>query len=176
MEVAAGTRRRALRAHLRRVRTLRLAPAYVAAVLALRVTSCVAAGAASRTALVQGASTNVVNLTHGRFVTLLTSAFVLEGRGCLPALLALGAVLGVAELAWGGLVLAAVFVYGHVVATLLVFAGLVTGLRLHRLCESLVGAADVGPSYGAVAVLGALLATPAVSQARRWRVGAIVVA
>jgi hypothetical protein len=83
-------------------------------------------------------------------------------------------VLGVA--AWGSLVLAAVFVYGHVVATLLVFAGLVTGLRLHRLCESLAGAADVGPSYGGVTVLGALLATPALPHARRWRVAAIVVA
>jgi hypothetical protein len=175
-EVTAGTEGLDLHAQLRRIRTLRLAPTYVAAVVALRVTLCVAACAAFRTALVQDASTNVVNLTHGRFGTLLTSAFVLEGRACLPALLALGAVLGIAELAWGGLVLAAVFVYGHVVATLLVFAGLVTGLQLHRLCESLAAATDVGPSYGGVTVLGALLAASRLSHARRWRVAAIVVA
>jgi hypothetical protein len=145
-------------------------------VVVLRVTSCVAAGTAFRTALVQGASTNLVNLTHGRFATLLTSAFVLEGRACLPALLALGAVLGVAELAWGSLVLAAVFVYGHVVATVLVFAGLLTGLSLHRVCASLANAADVGPSYGGVAVLGALLTTPTLPHARRWRIAAAAIA
>jgi hypothetical protein len=174
--VLRGARRPELRAHLRAVRTLRVTPVYVAAVGALRITSCVAAGAAFRTGLVQGASTNVVNLAHGRFATLLTSAFVLEGRACLLGLLALGGVLAIAELAWGGLVLAAVFVYGHVVATLLVFAGLVTGLSLHHLCESLASAADVGPSYGAVAVLGALLTTPALAHAGRWRAAAIVVA
>lgn len=173
-QVAADTRRPGPRAHVRRVRTLRLAPTYIAAVTVLRITSCVAAGAAFRTTLVQSASTNVVNLTHGRFITLLTSAFVLEGRACLLALLALGAVLGAAELAWGGLVLAAVFVYGHVVATLLVFVGLVIGLRLHLVCESLARAADVGPSYGGVTVLGALLAARTSPSARRWRMLAIV--
>jgi hypothetical protein len=144
-------------------------------VVALRVTMCVAAGAVFRTALVHAASTNVVNLAHGRVATLLTSAFVLERRACLPALLAVGAVLAVAELAWGGLVLAAVFVYGHVVATLVVFAGLATGLSLHRVCESLASAADVGPSYGGVAVLGALLTTPALPHAGRWRLAAALV-
>jgi hypothetical protein len=171
-----GARRPELRAHLRAVRTLRVTPAYVAAVAALRVTSCVVAGAAFRTALVQGASTNVANLAHGRFATVLTSAFVLEGRACLLGLVALGGVLAIAELAWGGLVLTTVFVYGHVVATLLVSAGLASGIWLHRLPESLASAADVGPSYGGVTVLGALLATPTLSHARRWRAAATVVA
>jgi hypothetical protein len=160
----------------RRLRPLRLAPAYLAGVVALRVTMCLAAGAAARTWLVQAASTNVVNLTHGRFGTLVTSAFVLEGRACLPALLVIGAVLAVAELTWGGLVVATVFAYGHVVATLLVVAGLAAGLSLHRVCERLAGAADVGPSYGAVAVLGALLATPTLPHARRWRAAATAIA
>lgn len=169
-------RRPELRPRLRKVRTLRLAPAYVVAVTAVRLTLCVAAGATTRSAVVQGASTNVDNLGHGRVGTLLTSAFLLEGRGCLPALLALGAVLGVAELAWGALTLAAVFVYGHVVATLVVFAGLVAGLSLHELCRGVASAADVGPSYGGVAVLGALLATPTLAHAARMRVAATVVA
>ena len=159
-----------------RLRSLRLAPAYVVVVTTVRIAICAAAGAASGTALVQAASTNVVNLAHGRLGTLLLSAFVLEGRSCLPALLALGVVLGIAELAWGGMVLAGVFLYGHVVATLLVFAGLVAGLSLHRLCQDLAGAADVGPSYGAVAVAGALLATPALPHARLWRAAAASVA
>jgi hypothetical protein len=47
-----------------------------------------------------------------------------------------------------------VFLYGHIVATLLVFAGLVAGLSLHTLCHAVACAADVGPSYGAMAVLG----------------------
>jgi hypothetical protein len=174
--VLLGARRPELRAHLGAVRTLRITPAYVAAVAALRVTSCLVAGAAFRTALVQGASTNVANLAHGRFATLLTSAFVLEGRACLLGLVAVGGVLAIAELAWGGLVLATVFVYGHIVATLLVFAGLAGGIWVHRLPESLASAADVGPSYGGVAVLGALLTTPALSHPRRRRAAATVVA
>jgi hypothetical protein len=145
-------------------------------VAALRTTSSVVAGGAFRTALVQNASTNVANLAHGRFATLLTSAFVLEGRACLLGLVALAGVLAIAELAWGGLVLATVFVYGHVVATLLVFAGLASGIWLHRLPENLASAADVGPSYGGVAVLGALLTAPAPSHAGRWRAAASVVA
>jgi hypothetical protein len=175
-EAVAAGRRPDPRGQLRRVRTLRLAPAYVAGVVALRVAMCLTAGAVARTALVHAASTNVANLTHGRLATLVTSAFVLEGRACLPALLVVGAVLGVAELAWGGLVLAAVFVYGHVVATVLVFAGLLAGLSLHRVCARLANAADVGPSYGGVAVLGALLTTPTLPHARRWRIAAAVIA
>jgi hypothetical protein len=68
------------------------------------------------------------------------------------------------------------FVYGHVVATLLVFAGLVAGLSLHRLCRAVASAADVGPSYGAVTVLGALLATFPLPHARRWQIVAVAAA
>jgi hypothetical protein len=167
------TERPALAAPLR---TLRLAPAYVAVVASVRVAMCALAGEGTRTDLVHAASTNVVNLAHGRVGTLVLSAFVLEGRGCLPALLALGVALGLAELAWGGLVLAGVFLYGHLVATLLVFAGLAAGLSLHRLCRAVASAADVGPSYGAVTVVGALLATSALPHARRWQAAAAAAA
>ena len=115
----------------RHLGTLCVAPVYVGLVAAVRVAMCLWAGAASRTAVVHANSTNVANLLHGRVYTLVTSAVLLEGRVCLPALLALGVVLWLGELAWGHLGMGAVFVYGHVVATLLVFAGLVVGLSLH---------------------------------------------
>jgi hypothetical protein len=121
-------------------------------------------------------STNVANLRHGRFYTLLISAAVLDGRGCLPAVLALGIVLGIGELAWGHLGMVAVFLYGHLTASILVFAGLVTGLVLHKLCQGVAGAADVGPSYGAMAVLGALLAGRTLTYPVRWQLAAAVVA
>ena len=49
-----------------------------------------------------------------------------------------------------------VFVTGHVGATLLVAAGLTAAIEFHWLPLSVSHASDVGVSYGAVAVLGAL--------------------
>jgi hypothetical protein len=151
-------------------------PAYVVVVAAGRAAMCLATGAASRAAIVRANSTDVANLLHGRLYTLLSSALVLEGRACLLALPVLAVALAIAELTWGGLVLAAVFLYGHIVATLLVFAGLVTGLVLHQLSRHVVNAPDVGPSYGAVAVLGALLASGRLGRAVRWQLAAVLLA
>jgi Rhomboid-like protein len=164
------------RAVLRRLSRLRVAPGYLAVVVGIRAAMCLWADAAARATLVHANSTNVTNLRHGRFYTLLTSTAVLDGRGCLPALLALGIVLGIGELAWGHLGMVALFLYGHLAATILVFAGLVTGLALHKLCQGVAGAADVGPSYGAMAVLGALLAHRTVKHRARWQLAAAVVA
>jgi hypothetical protein len=161
---------------LRRLGRLRVVPVYLALVLSVRAAMCLWAGAAGRTALVHANSTNVANLLHGRFYPLLTSAVLVEGRACLPAVLGLGVVLGVAEQAWGAVAMVAVFVYGHLAATLLVFAGLVTGLALHRLDQDVAGAADVGPSYGALAVLGALLVSRGLPHPARWQVAAAAVA
>jgi hypothetical protein len=155
---------------------LRVAPVYVGVVATVRAAMCLWAGATSRAAIVHANSTNVANLLHGRFYTMVTSAVLLEGRRCLPALLALGVVLGIGELAWGGVGMVAVFLYGHIVTTLLVFAGLVTGLSLHRLCHAVAGAADVGPSYGAMAVLGTLLVTRAPPHPAGWQLAAAVLA
>ncbi len=149
---------------------------YLALVLSLRAAMCLWAGAAGRAALVHANSTNVANLLHGRFYPLLTSAVLVEGRACLPAVLGLGVVLGIAELVWGAVAMVAVFLYGHLAATLLVFAGLVTGLALHRLGQDVAGAADVGPSYGALAVLGALLVSRGLPHPARWQVAAVAVA
>jgi hypothetical protein len=145
---------------------------YLALVLSLRAAMCLWAGAAGRAALVHANSTNVANLLHGRFYPLLTSAVLVEGRACLPAVLGLG----IAELVWGAVAMVAVFLYGHLAATLLVFAGLVTGLALHRLSQDVAGAADVGPSYGALAVLGALLVSRRLPHPARWQVAAVAVA
>jgi Rhomboid-like protein len=168
--------RRTARVVFRHLGTLRVAPVYVGLVAAVRAAMCLRAGAASRTAVVQANSTNVANLLHGRVYTLVTSAVLLEGRACLPALLALGIVLCIGELAWGHVGMVAVFLYGHIVATLLVFAGLAVGLSLHQLCQRVARIADVGPSYGAVAVLGALLVTRTLPHPARWQLTAAVLA
>ena len=49
-----------------------------------------------------------------------------------------------------------VFWFGHVGATLLTAGGLWTALRLDAVEQSVVNAKDVGPSYGFLAVAGAL--------------------
>ena len=57
------------------------------------------------------------------------------------------------------------FVVGHVGATLLVAAGLAAALAAGLTSWSIVNVTDVGMSYGAVGVLGALTA----AIPRRWR-------
>lgn len=168
--------RRTAQVVFRHLGTLRVAPVYVGLVAAVRAAMCLWAGVASRTAVVHANSTNVTNLLHGRVYTLVTSAVLLEGRACLPALLALGIVLCIGELAWGRVGMLAVFLYGHIVATLLVFAGLTIGLSVHQLCQRVACMADVGPSYGAMAVLGALLVTRTLAHPARWQLTAAVLA
>jgi hypothetical protein len=110
-------------------------------------------------------STNLENLRQGRLGTLVGSAFVTaEGYTylLLPGLICL---LALAELIWCSRRLIQAFVLGHVGATLIVAAGLAAAIKLGWLPVSIARASDVGLSYGAVAVLGALTAAiPA-----RWR-------
>jgi hypothetical protein len=169
-------RRRDRRAVLRRVRTLRVTPVYVVLVLGVWAALCVGAGAAARDAVVHANSTNVSNLLHGRFYTLLTSAVLLEGRACLLAVLALGVVLGIGELAWGRVDVIGVFLSGHIVASLLVSGGLAAGISLHHLCQRLATVADVGVSYGTMAVLGALLVSGRLRRPAWWQLTAVVLA
>ncbi|MFD3543374.1 rhomboid-like protein [Streptomyces sp. NPDC058662] len=107
--------------------------------------------AADREELLRDCSTNVDNLAAGRWGTLLSSAFVVEEPMPLPYALLLVAVLGYAEYAYGAWWTAAVFLFGHATATLLVYGALrrTTDARVRR-------ALDVGTSYGFNAVLGAL--------------------
>ena len=66
---------------------------------------------------------------------------------------------------WGSVKLVVAFVVGHVGATLLVAVGLTAAVELGWLPVSVSRATDVGMSYGAAAVLGALTA----AIPRRWR-------
>ncbi|MFC9814362.1 rhomboid-like protein [Streptomyces virginiae] len=108
-------------------------------------------GPADRERLLRDCSTNVDNLAAGRWETLLSSALVVEEPMPLPYALLLVAVLGYAEYAYGAWWTAAVFLFGHASATLLVYGALrgTTDSATRR-------ALDVGTSYGFNAVLGAL--------------------
>ncbi|WP_327413612.1 rhomboid-like protein [Streptomyces sp. NBC_01233] len=108
-------------------------------------------GAAERDRLLRNCSTNVDNLAAGRWETLLSSAVVVEEPMPLPYALLLVAVLGYAEYAYGAWWTAAVFLFGHATATLLVYGA------LRRTADpGTRRALDVGTSYGFNAVLGAL--------------------
>ncbi|MFE9932509.1 rhomboid-like protein [Streptomyces sp. NPDC005533] len=106
---------------------------------------------AQRDRLLRTCSTNVDNLAAGRWETLLSSAVVVEEPMPLPYALLLVAVLGYAEYAYGAWWTAAVFLFGHATATLLVYGALrrTTDPQTRR-------SLDVGTSYGFNAVLGAL--------------------
>jgi hypothetical protein len=113
-------------------------------------------------------STNLDNLARGQFATLIGSVFVtsscfiyvwLPGRICLMAL---------AELFWrsGRLILA--FGLGHVGATLIVAGGVAAAIQFGWVPISVARASDVGMSYGAVAVLGALTSAIPASRRQVW--------
>jgi hypothetical protein len=115
--------------------------------------------------VIQHASTNLHNLSHGRLTTLFDSAFVVDAGPIYEWLPGLVCLLALAELVWrsGRLVIA--FTVGHVGATLLVAAWLATAVELSWLPREVGLEADVGMSYGAVAVLGTFTA----AIPRPWR-------
>ncbi|MEW1636357.1 rhomboid-like protein [Streptomyces sp. NPDC093801] len=106
---------------------------------------------ADRERMLRDCSTNVDNLDGGRWETLLSSALVVEEPMPLPYALLLVAVLGYAEYAYGAWWTAAVFLFGHASATLLVY-----GVLRRTADRETRRALDVGTSYGFNAVLGAL--------------------
>lgn len=116
-------------------------------------------------ALIRHASTNLHNLSRGRFGTLISSAFVVDAGPIYLWLPGLVCLLLVAELMLGGSRTALTFATGHVGATLLVAAGLVAAVKLDWLSASIARASDVGMSYGAMAVVGVLTAALPI----RWR-------
>lgn len=115
--------------------------------------------------VVQHASTNLHNLSRGHVGTLFGSAFVADAGPVYEWLPGLICLLGVGELLWCSGHLLVAFAVGHVGATLLVAVGLAAAVHFEWLPGSVSRVADVGMSYGAVAVLGAL--SPAVP--RQWR-------
>ncbi|MEU9719266.1 rhomboid-like protein [Streptomyces sp. NPDC047976] len=127
---------------------------------------------AERERVLRGCSTNVDNLDTGHWETLLSSAFVVEEPMPLPYALLLVAVLGYAEYAYGAWWTAAVFLFGHAAATLLVYG------TLRRTADRETRRAlDVGTSYGFNAVLGALTsALPRGTVRNAARAGLLAVA
>ncbi|MET7401647.1 rhomboid-like protein [Dactylosporangium sp. NPDC005572] len=135
---------------------LRLAPLYVLSIVVIGVVLDSVADPHTRDRVVAANSTNVANLEQHRFWTLLTSAFVL-GNGVQPtAVASLLLLTSVAELLWGRRRLIEVFFLTHVIASCLVFAVLQAGLRYDWLQRAIANVSDVGTSYGAHAVGGAL--------------------
>ena len=146
-----------LSAALTRLGRLRVTLIY-AALLAAVAVALVDLGPAIQEKVIRHASTNLHNLEHGRIGTLIGSAFVNEAGPIyiwLPGLIAL---LALGELMWDSRRLVVAFVAGHIGATLIVAAGLAAAIAGGLLSRSVADAADVGMSYGAVAVLGTFTA------------------
>jgi hypothetical protein len=124
-----------------------------------------ALGQHARDVVVSRMSTNLHNLSHGHLITLVGSAFVDDGGDIYVWLPGLVCLLALGELIWRGRGLVITFAVGHIGATLIVAAWLVVALKAGWLPFSIARASDVGTSYGAVCVLGALTA----SIPARWR-------
>ena len=146
-----------------------LARVRVTVTYAVIVTSVTAAlyalGPQVQERVIRHVSTNLHNLRHGHFGTLLGSAFVIDAGPIYVWLPGLVCLLAVAELTFRSGLLAATFAAGHIGATLLVALGLTAAVQLGWLPVSVSRATDVGMSYGAAAVLGSLTA----AIPGRWR-------
>lgn len=137
---------------------------YVAVLLAL---SCaiLLLGPHAHDVLVERASTNLHNLAHGHVGTLLGSALVVDAGPLYFWLPFLTCLLALGELHLRTIRLVVAFLVGHIGATLVVAAALAAAVEFGWLPLSITRASDVGMSYGALAVLGAM--TAVIPQ--RWR-------
>ena len=138
--------------------------AYAIVLVAVSLT-LTALGPRARDAVVSHMSTNLHNLRHGHLGTLVGSAFVSEGGDIYVWLPGLVCLLALGELIWHSKGLLITFAVGHIGATLIVAVGLVAAVEAGWAPISVTRASDVGISYGAVCVLGALTA----SMPSRWR-------
>jgi hypothetical protein len=136
-----------------------------AVLLVLVATTLLVLGPRVQNLVVSHMSTNLHNLARGHLGTLLGSAFVAASGPIYIWLPGLVCLLALAELFWrsGRMILA--FALGHIGATLIVAVGMAAAIQFGWLPISVARASDVGMSYGAVAVLGAL--TAAIPS--RWR-------
>ena len=144
--------------------SVRITAAYAIVLVAVSLW-LTALGQHTREVVVSRMSTNLHNLSHGRLSTLVGSAFVDDSGEVYAWLPGLVCLLALGELIWRGKGLVIAFAVGHIGATLIVAAGLVVALEAGWLPFSVARATDVGMSYGAVGVLGALTA----SIPSRWR-------
>ncbi|MGQ4596305.1 rhomboid-like protein [Nocardia sp. R6R-6] len=138
---------------------------YLAGLIIVSVVFSVLSDSA-QTRMVLHASTNLHNLLSGRVATLLSSAFVIgDVVGAWVIIPLLAGLLALAELRFGALRLIRVFLAGHVGTTLFVAAGLWVGVEAGWVPASIRWSEDVGVSYGAMALVGALVA----ALPSRWR-------
>ena len=146
------------------LRPVRVTVAYAVLLVVVALTQ-LALGARVHNAVVGHMSTNLYNLSRGHLGTLVGSAFVTDGGDIYVVLPGLVCLLALGELVWrsGHLVLA--FALGHLGASVIVAAGLAVAIEAGWLPISTAHASDVGVSYGAAGVLGALMA----AIPRRWR-------
>lgn len=149
---------------LSRLSRVRITLAYAVVLIGVSA-ALVELGPRARAHVVAQASTNLHNLAHGHLATLLGSAFVTDAGPLYYWLPSFVCLLALAELIWRSGRLTIVFIAGHIGTTLLVAVGLTAAIEFHWLPLSVSRASDVGVSYGALAVLGAL--TSAIP--RRWR-------
>jgi hypothetical protein len=149
---------------LSRLSRVRITLGYAAVLIGVSA-ALVDLGPRARAHVIAQASTNLHNLAHGHLATLLDSAFVTESGPMYFWLPCLVCLLALAELIWRSGRLAIVFVTGHIGATLLVAIGLTAAIEFGWLPLSVSRASDVGVSYGAVAVLGALTAAVGLAAA-----------
>ena len=149
---------------LSRLARVRFTVSYVA-ILAAVSFAILSLDPRARELVIQHASTNVHNLEHGHLRTLLDSAFVVDAGPLYFWMPFLTCLLALAELHLRTIRLVAAFIVGHIGATLVVAAALAAAVEFGWLPWSITRASDVGMSYGALAVLGAMTAViPA-----RWR-------
>jgi hypothetical protein len=143
---------------------LRVTAAYTVVLVGVSLTLKLL-GPQAREAAVSHMSTNLHNLRHGHMGTLVGSAFVDDSDAIYVWLPGLVCLLALGELIWRSRGLVVAFAVGHIGATLIVAVGLAVALEAGWLPMSIARASDVGVSYGAVCVLGALTA----SIPPRWR-------
>jgi hypothetical protein len=146
------------------VASLRVTILYAVALIAVSTTLTVL-GPHARDVVVNRMSTNLHNLARGHLSTLVGSAFVDDGGEVYAWLPGFVCLLALGELIWRSTGLLIAFTVGHIGATLLVAAGLIAAIKAGWVPISVAHATDVGVSYGAVCVLGALTA----SIPARWR-------
>ncbi|MBW0018936.1 MAG: hypothetical protein JO236_15520 [Mycobacterium sp.] len=149
---------------LSRVARVRFTVGYVATLAAVS-TVIVMIGPQAHERLIQRASTNLHNLSQGHLGTLLGSAFVVEAGPIGFWMPFLTCLLALAELQLHTFRLIVAFFVGHIGATLVVAAALAGAIEFGWMPVSVARASDVGMSYGALAVLGALTA----AIPRQWR-------
>ncbi|MEV7597173.1 rhomboid-like protein [Kitasatospora sp. NPDC089797] len=151
------SRTAALRATARRSAVrLRLTTVYVV-LLTLTATWLANEGHAARARFVRHNSSNVHHMEVGKWWTLFTSGLVVDGVPAWAGIAAVALALGLAEWRWGPARACAVFVFGHLGATLITEGAMWLMLTAH-IPGALSRERDVGISYGLVATIGCLLA------------------